>query len=76
MARFKIDCCTKDCTKRSPTCHSTCKEYKEQRHELDETMAQKRKEQDVKYGLDGFLYESIERVNKRDTYRSKYRRKR
>ena len=65
MARYKIDCCTKDCPKRSGDCHSTCKEYKEQRAEYDETMAEVKKKADVQKGLNGYLADSIERTNKR-----------
>lgn len=74
MARYRISCC-KDCPDRLPCCHSHCAKYIQEKAEYDETMAQKRKEQNLKIGLDGFRYESIERTNKRDNYRSKYRRK-
>lgn len=75
MVRFKIDCC-KDCATRHPCCHSHCEKYIQERAEYDETMEQKKKEIDIKHGLDGFLYESIERTNRQINYRSKYRRRR
>ena len=75
MARFRISCC-KDCATRHPCCHSHCEKYIQERAEYDETMEQKKKEIDIKHGLDGFLYESIERTNKQMNYRSKYRRRR
>lgn len=65
MARYKIDCCTPDCPKRSGVCHSTCQEYKTQRDELDATNAEIRKKYDIKCGLNGFLFDNIERTNKR-----------
>ena len=65
MARYKIDCCTPDCPKRSGECHGTCKVYKEQRAELDETNAEARKKADVNKALDGFMFGNIERTNKR-----------
>lgn len=74
MARYKIDCCQPDCPKRSGECHSTCGEYKLQRKEYEETMAEKRKETDLRNGLNSFMYDSIEKTNKHINYRKKYRR--
>ena len=65
MARYKIDCCTKDCPKRNGECHSTCKEYKKQKAEYDATMAEVKKKDNVQKGLQGFLIDNIERTNKR-----------
>lgn len=65
MARYKIDCCKPDCPKRSGVCHSTCKEYKEQKEEYDATMAEVKKKENIEKGLQGFLIENIERTNKR-----------
>jgi hypothetical protein len=75
MARYKIECC-RDCPDRFPGCHGQCEKYRKERAEYDETMAEKKKEIDVKNGLDGFLYNSIERTNRQINYRSKFRRKR
>ena len=75
MARFRIECC-RDCLDRFPGCHGQCEKYKQERAEYEETMAAKRREQDLKNGLNDFLYDSIERTNKHINYRSKYRRKR
>ena len=65
MARYKIDCCQPGCPKRSGDCHITCKEYKEQRRELDETNAEKRKQEKVKKGLDTQKAKNIERIYKK-----------
>jgi hypothetical protein len=65
VARYKIDCCTKDCPNRSGECHSTCERYKTQRAEYDATMAELKKKEDIQKGLQGFLIENIERTNKR-----------
>lgn len=65
MARYKIDCCKPDCPKRNGECHSTCKEYKEQKAEYDATMAEVKKKDNVQKGLQGFLIDNIERTNKR-----------
>ena len=65
MARYKIDCCTPDCPNRSGDCHGTCKVYKEQRAELDETNAQERQKNEVRKGLDSFMFKNIEHTNKR-----------
>lgn len=65
MARYKIDCCQPDCPKRSGECHSTCKEYKKQRAEYDETMAEVNKKKNVQQGLNTMLIEKNERINKR-----------
>ena len=73
MARFKIDCC-RDCPDRHPCCHGHCEKYIRERAEYDATMAEKRKETDLRNGLNGFMYDSIERTNKHINYRNKYRR--
>ena len=65
MARYKLDCCQPECPKRSGTCHGTCKEYKEQRRELDETNAECIKNNKVKKGLDTQKTKNIERIYKR-----------
>ena len=65
MARYKIDCCTPDCTERSGICHGTCKRYKEQRRELDETNAELIKKNKVKQGLDTQKAKNIEHIYKR-----------
>jgi hypothetical protein len=75
MATYKITCC-KDCATRHPGCHASCEKYIQQKAELDSWNAEQRKQQDIKYGLDGFLFDSIERTNRQINYRSKYRRKR
>ena len=75
MARFKISCC-RDCPDRHPCCHGHCEKYIQERAEYDETMAQKRKETDIRNGLNSVLYDSIERTNKYIHYRNKYRRSR
>jgi hypothetical protein len=72
MARHKIDCCTPDCPKRSGDCHSTCKEYKKQRAELDAGNLEKQKQLDVKYSLDCFMFDNIQRNAKRNN--SKHRK--
>ena len=64
MARYKIDCCYK-CQKRIGGCHSTCKEYNEQRRELDETNAELIKKNKVMQGLDTQKVKNIERIYKR-----------
>ena len=63
MARYKIDCCF-ECTQRFPTCHATCAIYKQQKAEYDLTMEEVRKSREVRVGLNGFMYNSIERTNK------------
>lgn len=65
MARYKIDCCKKDCPKRSGDCHGTCKEYKEQRRELDETNAERIKKNIINKGLDTHKANTIEHIYKR-----------
>jgi hypothetical protein len=65
MARYKIDCCKPDCPERSGTCHGTCKRYKEQRRELDETNAELNKKNNIKNGLDTQKCNNIERIYKR-----------
>ena len=65
MARYKIDCCTRDCPKRSGDCHSTCKEYKTQRAEYDETMAEVKKKIAVEKGLNQYLCDHVDRINRR-----------
>ena len=72
MARYKIDCC-QDCEKRVPGCHGSCEVYQTQRAELNETKAEKRKEYEIKIGLDRFMFDCIERSNKRNNYRGKYK---
>ena len=62
--RYKITCC-KDCPNRHAECHSTCKEYKEQKAEYDTTMAEVKKKDNVQKGLQGFMINNIERTNKR-----------
>lgn len=44
QGRYDFTCCTPDCTKRSPTCHATCKDYNDQTKEL-----RRQKEQERKY---------------------------
>lgn len=73
MARFKIDCCL-NCQDRIVGCHSECERYKTQRAEYDETMAELKKKKAVRDGLNGFMYDSIERTNRQINYRSKYRK--
>ncbi len=63
MPRYKIDCCL-DCSQRHPGCHSTCANYRQQRAEYDETMAEVRRKHDLTAGLNGFLFDSIERTNR------------
>lgn len=75
MARFKIECC-KDCADRHPACHSHCEKYQTEKAERDETLAEKQREHNVKIGLNGELYDTIYKTNKRLHYRSKYRRSR
>ena len=75
MARYKIDCCL-NCPKRHVGCHSECEAYKTQRAEYDATMAEKRKKYDISVGLNGFMYDNIERTNRKLNYRSKYRKNR
>ena len=65
MARYKIDCCQPNCPKRSGECHSTCKEYKEQRRELDETNAELRKKGEIRRNLETQKANNIERIYKR-----------
>lgn len=65
MARYKIDCCTKDCPERTSTCHGTCKRYKDQRRELDETMAEVKKQEKIQKGLDTQKCNNLERIYKR-----------
>ena len=64
MARYKIDCCW-NCDDRKGGCHSTCKEYKEQRRELDETNDELRKKEKVNTGLNAEKAKNIERIYKR-----------
>ena len=64
MARYKIDCCTPDCKERTSTCHGTCKRYKEQRRELDETNAERNKKNNISTGLNTQKCKSIERIYK------------
>ena len=64
MARYKIECCYK-CPKKQGDCHSTCKEYKQQREEYDATMSEVKKKHDVRSGLNACMYDTIERTNKR-----------
>lgn len=71
MDRYKIDCCTKDCPDRSGVCHGTCKEYKKQRAELDETNKKQNQKKKIKAGLDANLYASVERTAKRTNYRDR-----
>lgn len=73
MARYKIDCC-QNCPDRHAGCHGHCEKYIQERAEYDETMAQKRKETDLRNGLNSFMYDSIEKTNKYINYRKKYRR--
>lgn len=65
MARYRIDCCKPDCAERTATCHGTCKRYKEQRQELDETNAEQNKKNNIKNGLDTQKCKNIERIYKR-----------
>lgn len=75
--RTKIDCCN-GCTKRQadPNCHGYCKDYLEQRKELDESRAYGTKIYEVNAGIAGQRYDSIHKATKRRNYRSKYRRSR
>lgn len=75
MARYKITCC-KDCEDRQPGCHGSCEKYAQEKAEYDETMTQKRKEYEIKMGLDSFLFDTIHNNTKRMHYRDKYRRSR
>lgn len=63
MARYKITYC-KDCQHRNGECHSTCKEYKEQRAEYDETMSELKAKNEVRNSLNNFMFNNIERTNK------------
>lgn len=74
MARYKIDCCTPGCPGRSGDCHATCKEYKQQRQEMDETKEEQQKKEAIKRGLNEYKFDFGHKVSKRDVYRSKYRR--
>lgn len=65
MARYKIDCCTKDCPKRSGDCHGTCKEYKTQRAEYEATMAEEKKKGEVRRGLEAQKSKTIYGIRKR-----------
>lgn len=75
--RTKIDCCN-GCTERQadPNCHGFCKKYLEQRAELDETLAEERKKQQISSGVTNQTYACLDKVTKRIHYRSKYRRPR
>ena len=73
MARFKISCC-QNCPDRYPGCHSHCEKYIQEKAEYDATMAEKRKEAEIRNGLNSFLYNSIEKTNKQINYRRKYRK--
>ncbi len=75
MARYKIECC-QDCATRHPGCHSECEKYKTERAELDETLAEAKKKHHIKTGLNGFLFDSIYKTNRKRNYRNKYRRSR
>ena len=65
MARYKIDCCKPDCPKRNGECHSTCKEYKDQRKEYEATMAEEKKKGAVQRGLNQQFRDSLTKMNKR-----------
>lgn len=64
MARYKITCC-KDCPNRHPGCHGSCNKYQEQKAEYDETMSEVKEKRGVSQGLNGFMFNNIERTNKR-----------
>lgn len=72
MARYKIDCCQPNCPKRSGECHSTCKEYKKQRAELDATNAETMKKKEIDKNLNGHFFTCIDRYHKRINNRNKY----
>lgn len=61
----KIDCCN-GCVppERTPTCHSTCKQYKEQRAALDAENAEINKQKALNHGLDCSKIHGIETVRK------------
>lgn len=65
MARYKIDCCQKDCPNRNGECHGSCEEYKLQRKELDETMEAEKKKGAVQRGLNQQYSDSLTKMNKR-----------
>lgn len=66
----------KDCKDRFPGCHGTCETYKQQRAELDKRKAEAKKKRDIEVGLNNYFYDSMNKINKRDVYRSKYRKRR
>lgn len=66
MARYKIDCCKPGCPNRNGDCHSTCKEYKTQKAEYDATMAEVKKKDDIRKGLNKQTIDNIERSKKRN----------
>lgn len=65
MARYKIDCCKKDCPERSGECHGTCERYKTQRAEYEVTMEEEKKKGDIRRGLVNQKCHNIERIYKR-----------
>ena len=65
MARYKIDCCQKDCPNRNGECHGTFEKYKLQRKELDETMEAEKKKGAVQRGLNQQYSDSLTKMNKR-----------
>ena len=72
MARYKIDCCKPGCPKRNGECHSTCKEYKKQRAELDATNAESRKKYEIERNLNCFVDASVQRYKKRIHNKNRY----
>ena len=58
------ECPCKDCVppKRSPTCHSTCPDYKEWKGELDERNAEIKKAKDEQIMLDDYRIRGAEKA--------------
>lgn len=56
MGFFK---CCKDCTKRHPTCHGECPDYKEEKKQYEEYKEAKRKDAPVRRAKTDYLNDAV-----------------
>lgn len=68
---MKENPCKKDCPRRSPTCHATCKEYKEFRQKLDERNDLIRRERELYDSFRTVEVESCRRIKRITGHRHK-----